>query len=188
MIPMKGPATMMVAGFARTAVIATGALLIAVSLGASAAARPAPLADTAAAVGVAYVGTTSKGEEVLIVLSRNRRQVRRMVADWFVSAARCGSQEAEFGSVNFGRPFTAPIRIRRRGRFSDASSGLSTYSPGELSLLPQGGTSVEDEQVRGRINRSGGRGTFREIVTYKNPAGTVVKRCDTGQVRWKVVQ
>ena len=68
-------------------------LLIAVSLGASAAARPAPVAETAATVGVAYVGTTSKREDVLVVLSRTRRQVKRMVANWSVSAARCGSQE-----------------------------------------------------------------------------------------------
>ena len=187
MILMNGPSTRMAAGFARTAVIAAGALLIAVSLGASAAARPAPVADTAA-TGVAYVGTTSQRQDVLVVLSRNRRQVKRMVANWFVSAARCGSREAEFGSVEFGRPFTAPIRIRRGGRFSDASSGLITLRPGDLSLLPQGGTVVEDEQVKGRVTRSGGRGTSREVVTYKNPAGNVVKRCDTGQVRWKVLQ
>jgi hypothetical protein len=176
---------MMAAGFAYKAAIATGALLIAVTSGA---APSVPGARAAATGGVAYAGTTSQGEDVFLILSRNRRQVRRMSIGWVARAARCSNRELEVGSVEVGAPFTRPIRVRRQGRFRAGFRDSIAFAPGQVAALPRGGTMAEDEEVKGRISTSGGKGTFRETVTYRDFAGNVVKRCDTGQLRWKVIQ
>ena len=150
-------------------------------------AAASPPVRVAAAGGVAYVGTTSQREDVIVVLSRNRRQVKRMSIDWVAAAARCSNGQREFGSVDIGAPFTRPIRIRR-GRFGATSSGSLPYTPGQIPDLPRGGTLAEAEEVRGKISANGARGTFRETVTYTDFAGNVVKKCDTGRLRWKAVQ
>ena len=147
------------------------ALATATSAGAAAAKPPAP--------GLAYVGDSDQGLSVSVLLTKDRRKVKRFEIDWLALPTQCTSGLPYISVTTFGTGSTPALAItgkRFRHTFLD-----DLKVPGVLDLQ-------EVPVVRGTIGLKRAFGVFRATVVLKDAAGTEVNRCDTGSIKWTAEQ
>jgi len=116
--------------------------------------------------GVVYGGATNQDEAIVLIRSKDRRSVASAHAGWH---AACLPE----GWVDFPETFTG-FPLSAAGAFGDAFAWRYPSSSGT-------GENLYDYDLRGRLARGSGSGTFAAKVTY--PDGSV---CDSGPQRWSV--
>jgi hypothetical protein len=159
-------------------------VLIATALGvaftlAAAGAASAPAAP-ARAQGVAYAGATSQDLPVSLVLSRDRRTIRRLDIDWYATIEQCTSGVAYVSGTTFGARRTKALRLGSRRTFRH------TY----VDALTVPGTARVEERpvVRGTVGRTRASGRFRATAVVTDATGAEINRCDTGTITWTAVE
>ncbi len=154
------------------------ALAVASTLAAAGAAS-APAAP-ARAQGVAYAGATSQDSPVSLVLSRDRRTIKRLDIDWYATIDQCANGVAYVSGTTFGARRTKALRLSSRRTFRH------TY----VDALTVPGTARVEERpvVRGTVGRTRASGSFRATAVVTDAAGNEINRCDTGTIRWTAVE
>jgi hypothetical protein len=119
-----------------------------------------------------YGGTTSKGEPVVVQLSRNRRSVGAFRIGWSADCTPDGFFSIGDALANF--------RLSRSGGFKDTFP--QTYT------RPDGSKNKFDYELAGRVGRSKASGTFHARVTDIASAGTTTSTCDSPRLTWTAKQ
>ena len=122
--------------------------------------------------GTSYVATTTDGG-VNIVLSRDRRQVRRAL---FAYKQKCNDGDTVY---DYDVYRAIPVGANRKFSYSyDTGPQASTTTPGA--------TFSYTGSFDGTVNKAGTKivGTARATFTYANPAGGSYS-CDSGTVQFK---
>ena len=143
-----------------------------------AAATPGPAAS--AARGVAYAGHTSQDSPVSIILSRDRRSIRRLDIDWYAPFTQCSNGIAYVSGNTFGASKTKPLKLSSRRTFRHTFVDALTV-PGVAHV-------EETPVVRGRVGRTRASGSFRATVVVTDATGAEINRCDTGTITWSAVE
>jgi hypothetical protein len=149
------------------ACIAGGAASVALASGTASAAKSAP-----ARAGTSYVATTPVGG-VQIVLSADRRQVRRAL---FAFESECSDGDSFY---NYDVYAAIPISANRKFSWTyDSGPQASTTTPGA--------TFSYKESFTGTINKARTKivGSVRSSFAFADPAGKSYT-CDTGTINFK---
>ena len=143
-----------------------------------AAATPGPAAS--AARGVAYAGWTSQDSPVSIILSRDRKTIRRLDIDWYAPFTQCTSAIAYVSGNTFGASKTKALKLSSRRTFRHTYVDTVTV-PGVARV-------EETPVVRGTVGRTRASGSFRATVVVTDGGGAEINRCDTGTITWRAVE
>ena len=120
------------------------------------------------APGRIFAGRTSDARPIVVQRSRDGRRVDAVWISW---GADC--QSGLF--FEFGEQFVR-FPVSRSGRFGNAFEQPFT--------LDSGGTRTFAYELNGQVGANRASGTFRVVVTEKDPAGATTDSCDTTQLRW----
>lgn len=160
--------------YARVA-IAAAATSVALVFPGSVQAAPAP-----AVQGVGYAGETAQGLPVALILTNDRKKIKRFDMPWVALPAQCSSGMPYVSATTFGAGSTPALAIGAGKRFRHTFTDAFTFADA---------TAIEEvPTVRGTIGRTRASGTFRATAVVRDAAGTELTRCDTGAIRWTALQ
>ena len=129
----------------------------------------APVVEARPAAGIVYGGKTAAKWPVMVVVSRDGRQVSYALAAWATTCTDgAGSDTEEFEKI----PLSAG------GRFAES------YDTGEYQQ--DTATVRSAASINGKLNRRHSKitGTVRVMFSIKDPARGVDFACDTGIVKY----
>jgi len=130
--------------------------------------------------GLAYAGETDQTLAVSLVLTKDRKKVKRLDISWLALPMQCSSGLPYFSMTTFGGGSTRALAIGATKGFRHTfNDGVSL--PGDVSL-------EEVPTIRGTVGLKRAFGTFRSTVVLKDATGAEVNRCDTGAISWTAVQ
>ena len=134
-----------------------------------------PGAQGSAAAGLVYGGQTSQGWPVVVQLSKNRRQVVRVITGLHLDCTR-----DEFSNIPDGY---LRLPVNKRRRFS------SSFGP-DTNRNPDGTTADFSGSISGGFNRARSKvsGTWHFHITDYDTSGAQTGTCDSGNVRWSAKQ
>jgi hypothetical protein len=117
--------------------------------------------------GYIFGGKTSQDSPVVLTLTTARTRVRRVeISTW----AQCGDRTQEDTVQEF-----LQIPLKSRGRFADRDRYTERFG----DTLAHG-----VDWVTGRVTSDQIAGKVRDVYTERSRRGKVLRRCDTGTIRW----
>jgi hypothetical protein len=157
----------------------TCALIVGAAVALGTATPAQAVAKKPAAAGLAYVGESEQGLSVSLLLTKDRRKVKRFEIDWLALPTQCTSGLPYISMTTFGAGSTPALTIRsKRFRHTFADD---FKVPGVIDLQ-------EVPIVRGTVGLKRAFGVFRATAVVRNEAGTEINRCDTGSIPWTAKQ
>lgn len=163
----------------RSLTLTTSAIL-AVAAATVVAAAPAAAKRAAPLQGVGYAGETAQDLPMSLVLTANRKAIKRLDIMWIALPGQCSTLMPYVSATTFGADNTKAIALSSGKRFRHTFVDALT--------LPEVGSIEEHPVVRGTVGRTRAFGTFRATAVVKDAAGAEVTRCDTGTISWTAVQ
>ena len=115
-----------------------------------------------------------------IILSRDRRTIRRLDIDWYAPFTHCTNGLAYVSGNTFGASRTKALKLSSRRTFRHTYVDALTF-PGVARV-------EETPVVRGTVGRTRASGSFRATVVVTDATGAQINRCDTGTITWRAVE
>jgi len=130
--------------------------------------------------GGVYGGRSSQGHPMSLRLTRDGKRLRALTVQ--VDAGMCSSSPTQ----------TYNLALNRNKRFNSSRSariradGSFAYT-GRFRAQASNGAKLDFEvALKGKARRTRATGTIRFFGPVRNSTGSVIDRCDSGRVRWKL--